>query len=55
MLSVEPVVCPVDGNRVVPDVRRHLHEMVQVPLPRGPHELELEGLTHSHKRAIVGL
>jgi len=41
MLSVEPVARPVDGNRVVPDERRHLREMGQVVLPPGPHDVDL--------------
>jgi hypothetical protein len=45
-LFEQTIVAPVQGDRMIPDLRGHVYRKVQVPEPFAPEKLELKGLTH---------
>ena len=45
-LFKQPIVAPVQGYRVIPDLRRHVDRTMQVPEPFRSEKLELKGLAH---------
>jgi hypothetical protein len=52
-LFEQAIVAPVQGYRVIPDLRRQVDGAVQVPEPLRPEKLELKGLTHKAKNSVL--
>ena len=45
-LFKQPIVAPMQGYRVIPDLCRNVDRTVQVPEPFTPEKFELKCLTH---------
>src|SRR5262249_15515061 len=45
-LFKQPIVAPIESDRMIPDLRRHVDRKMQVSQPFAPEKFKSKGLTH---------